>query len=273
MIDMRQEIKQFEAQLENYAQQFEQLYEKAQASEQAVRDLEQLVDDYSAYILDEQQAQVYQQWYTHPVSNTQLIHVLAEITSRCVKLMESTRARRLISGNAGSSGYFENIEHCIVEEFGQFEITPEDTVLLVGSGAYPMTLVQIAQETGAHVIGIDIDEDAVNYGQKVIEILAPNETIEIHRKNVNELEAIRDVTHIIFSSTVKMKYDILAELYELTNRDVVVSMRYGNDLKSIFNYPKQDTYPHHWTCVADITQPDQIFDIALYQKADERGVS
>lgn len=53
MIDMRQEIKQFEAQLENYAQQFEQLYEKAQASEHAVRDLEQLVDDYSAYILDE----------------------------------------------------------------------------------------------------------------------------------------------------------------------------------------------------------------------------
>ncbi len=70
-----------------------------------------------------------------------------------------------------------------------------------------------------------------------------------------------------------MKYDILAELYELTNRDVVVSMRYGNDLKSIFNYPKQDTYPQHWTCVADITQPDQIFDIALYQKADERGAS
>ena len=64
MIDMQQEIKQFEAQLENYAQQFEQLYEKAQASEQAVCDLEQLVDDYSAYILDEQQAQVYQQWYT-----------------------------------------------------------------------------------------------------------------------------------------------------------------------------------------------------------------
>ena len=164
-------------------------------------------------------------------------------------------------------------DSCIVEEFGQFEIKPEDTVLLVGSGAYPMTLVQIAQETGANVIGIDIDEDAVNYGQKVIEILAPNEAIEIHRKNVNELEAIRDVTHIIFSSTVKMKYDILAELYELTNRDVVVSMRYGNDLKSIFNYPKQDTYSQHWTCVADITQPDQIFDIALYQKANERGAS
>ncbi|ELJ9316651.1 SAM-dependent methyltransferase, partial [Staphylococcus pseudintermedius] len=145
----------------------------------------------------------------------------------------------------------------------------EDTVLLVGSGAYPMTLVQIAKETGARVIGIDIDEEAVRYGQQVIRILAPDASIEIHQATVSELEGIQNVTHVIFSSTVEMKYDILEELYHLTGHDIVVSMRYGDGLKSIFNYPKQETHPQQWTFVDDITRPDQIFDIALYQKKSE----
>lgn len=46
-------------------------------------------------------------------------------------------------------------------------------------------------------------------------------------------------------------------------------MRYGDGLKSIFNYPKQETHPQQWTFVDDITRPDQIFDIALYQKKSE----
>ncbi len=50
------------------------------------------------------------------------------------------------------TGYFDNIEHCIDEEFGQCSIASNDKLLLVGSGAYPMTLIQVAKETGASVI-------------------------------------------------------------------------------------------------------------------------
>lgn len=269
MIKMQQNTNEFETRLKYYQQQFEHLYETIQQGERALDDLEQLIDEYSGYILDDQPTQQYEHWRTSTSEQQPLIKPLADITARCVKLMESTRARRLIHGQLGSTGYFDNIEHCISEEFGQFEITPEDTVLLVGSGAYPMTLVQIAQETGARVIGIDIDEEAVRYGRQVIGILAPDAPIEIHQKTVAELEAIREVTHVIFSSTVEMKYDILEELYDLTDHDIVVSMRYGDGLKSIFNYPKQETHPQYWTCVDDITRPDQIFDIALYQKRSE----
>lgn len=268
---MQQTMIEFEATLRRYYAQFEALYEAVQTDETAVEDLEQLIDEYSRYILDEQQATAYLHWRTEQIEHDQLIKGLAGITARCVKLMEATRARRLIQGQTGVTGYFENIEQCILEEFGQFKITPNDTVLLVGSGAYPMTLVQIAQETGARVMGIDIDSEAVHYGQQVIDILAPDYPIEIHQKTVAELENIHEVTHVIFSSTVEMKYDILAELYDLTHQDIVVSMRYGNDLKSIFNYPKQETHPQYWTCVADITRDNQIFDIALYQKRTVGG--
>ncbi|MEJ7167716.1 SAM-dependent methyltransferase, partial [Staphylococcus capitis] len=72
---------------------------------------------------------------------------------------------------------------------------------------------------------------------------------------------------IIFSSTIPIKYDILDQLYELTNDNVVVAMRYGNGIKSLFNYPSQKTDDKHWYCVSQQTRPDQIFDIALYRKA------
>ncbi len=47
--------------------------------------------------------------------------------------------QRLLDGQASTTGYFDNIEHCIDEEFGQCSIASNDKLLLVGSGAYPIT--------------------------------------------------------------------------------------------------------------------------------------
>ena len=138
---------------------------------------------------------------------------LQEVSAKCVKQVEVIRAQRLLNGRASTSGYFENIEHCINEEFGRWQIGQNDKLLLIGSGAYPMTLIQVAKETGAAVIGIDIDSEAVDLGQRVVNVLAPNEDIVISNQTVDQLEDIQSVTHIIFSSTITIKYDILNELY------------------------------------------------------------
>ncbi|MBC8932898.1 SAM-dependent methyltransferase, partial [Bacillus anthracis] len=158
---------------------------------------------------------------------------LQEVSAKCVKQVEVIRAQRLLNGRATTSGYFENIEHCINEEFGRWQIGKNDKLLLIGSGAYPMTLIQVAKETGAAVIGIDIDSEAVDLGQRVVNVLAPNEDIVISNQTVDQLEDIQSVTHIIFSSTIPIKYDILNELYTLTNDEVVVAMRYGDDIKAL----------------------------------------
>lgn len=92
-----------------------------------------------------------------------------------------------------------------------------------------MTLIQVAKETGASVIGIDIDPQAVDLGQRVVNVLAPNEDIQISNQTVDQLPDINEVTHIIFSSTIPVKYDILAQLFELTNDHVVVAMRWRWD--------------------------------------------
>lgn len=64
-------------------------------------------------------------------------------------------------------------------------------------------------------------------------MLAPNEDIEIMQKTVNQLESIKSMTHIIFSSNIPVKYDILSQLHQLTNDEVVIAMRYGDDMKAL----------------------------------------
>ncbi len=73
------------------------------------------------------------------------------------------------------------------------------------------------------------------------------------------------MTHIIFSSTIPLKYSILED--HLTNENVVVAMRFGDGIKAIFNYPSQETAEDKWQCVNKHMRPQQIFDIALYKKA------
>lgn len=268
---MKQNIQietEMELELATFYRNFVAHYQKVALNFESISELENEVDRFSRYILNESNTLRFHDWQTTQMRPPSIVPALADITAKCVKLMEVLRAKRLILGEQTDTTYFQNIEHCIQEEFGQFEITSNDTVLLVGSGAYPMTPIQIAKETGAKVVGIDIDAEAIDYGRQVIEALAPNEPIELYQTTVDQLPQIKDVTHVIFSSTVPVKYDILAQLYALTGPNTVVAMRYGNDLKSIFNYPKRDTNPKQWVCVDEVIQPNQIFDIAVYQKAD-----
>jgi hypothetical protein len=44
--------------------------------------------------------------------------------------------------------------------------------------------------------------------QRVVNVLAPNEDIHISNQTVDQLSDIKEVTHIIFSSTIPVKYEI-----------------------------------------------------------------
>ncbi|UXU54872.1 staphylopine biosynthesis enzyme CntL [Staphylococcus agnetis] len=257
-----------ELELATFYRNFVAHYQKVALNFESISELEREIDVFSQYILNEQNALRFDDWRATHLGTPNIVPALADITAKCVKLMEVLRAERHISGEATETAYFQNIEHCIQEEFGQFEIQDHDTVLLVGSGAFPMTPIQIAKQTGAKVIGIDIDAEAINYGRQIVADLAPDAAIELHQTTVDQLPNIHEVTHVIFSSTVPIKYDILAQLHALTRPNTIVAMRYGNDLKAIFNYPKRETDAQQWVCVDEVIQPNQIFDIALYQKAE-----
>jgi histidine 2-aminobutanoyltransferase len=47
-----------------------------------------------------------------------------------------------------------------------------------------------------------------------------------------------------------------------------VAMRFGDRLKSLFNFPMLQVDQRKWRLVDTIRRPEQVFDIALYVKAD-----
>ncbi|RUT35798.1 class I SAM-dependent methyltransferase [Paenibacillus zeisoli] len=232
-------------------------------------ELEETLNEYSDFIINESNHIEWEEWEKQQASSeyTNLLDELRIKSALCVTLMEKYRGRRLLSGQTDSTEYFRNIESSIREELGGFRVQSDSKVLLVGSGSFPMTPLYIAKQTGAEVIGIDIDDEAIDLGRKVINKLGKGLKIKLENKFIEQLEDIRGVSHIIFSSTVAMKYDLLNQLHPLTNEQVVVAMRYGNQLKSIFNYPKQETDPRKWELTDTIIHPKHVFDVAIYKKA------
>ncbi|WP_230874913.1 SAM-dependent methyltransferase [Lysinibacillus cavernae] len=231
----------------------------------AYSELCELIDDYSSFIINFDNEK---HWSNISQSNEiiSLIENLRTNSSVCVQIIEKYRAFVLEIENEEVTDYFRNIEDCIEKQFGDVQITSQSKVLLVGSGAFPITLLMVAERTGAQVFGIDIDDEAVQLGKHVVNQLGSHLSIQIDKKTVGELTVIKQISHIIFSSTVSSKYDILEQLYDLTNKDVLIAMRYGNGLKSLFNYPKQKVDATKWRIMENIKHPQSVFDVILYQK-------
>ncbi len=225
----------------------------------------ELIDNYSSFITNHDN----EKHWNHLKQSIEIIALIENLrnnSSVCIQIVEKYRALVLGLENEEITDYFRNIEDCIEKEFGDFHINSQSKILMVGSGAFPLTLLMVAERTGAEVFGIDIDDEAVRLGRHVVNILGRHLSIQIDKKTVGELTVIKQISHIIFSSTVSNKYAILDQLYDLTNKDVLIAMRYGNGLKSLFNYPMQKVDETKWHIVEEIIHPQSVFDVILYQK-------
>ncbi len=259
---------QFFRQLSAYQARFAALADGYDGTLALSAELTEAIDAYSASILNEGNAEAWD--YLERESSSEIAMLadsLRQTSARCVAIMEKHRARRLLHGEADGTDYFSNIESCIEQEFGSFRVASESKVLMVGSGAFPMTPLYIARRTGAEVIGIDIDAEAIELGRQVVERLGNGLRIRLGSTFIEQLDDIRDVTHVIFSSTIAVKYELLDRLHALTNPNVVVAMRYGNGCKSLFNYPMLEVDQARWRLAEALPHPGQVFDIALYTKA------
>lgn len=231
-------------------------------------ELERTLDDYSAFITDERYQRMWLSLQPQTLAALRPItDELRQSSALCVAIMEKYRALKLLNEGDIRNDYFYHIEASIEKEFGSFRVTGDSKVLLVGSGSFPMTPLLIAKRTGAEVIGIDIDGEAVELGRKVVEKLGRGLNIRLEYKPLERLASIGEATHIIFSSTVSVKYDLLDWLHAAARPDVVAAIRYGDGLKSLFNYPSQEVDRSKWRLAESATLPGHVFDVALYRKA------
>lgn len=254
--------------LAEYLERFTTLVERYDGTTRHGAELEEIIDDYSRFVTDERNQEVLTRLEQEGAAELhRLVVDLRRQSARCAALMEKYRALKFLDGRVELAEYFHNIEAGIEEEFGSFQLTSASGVLLVGSGSFPMTPLYVARRTGATVVGVDIDAEAVELGRRIVKILGDGLPITLERVPVEDLPFTAEATHIIFSSTVEVKYDLLDRLYPLTREDVVVSMRYGDRLKSLFNYPMREVDQRKWRLVEKVLRPDRVFDIALYVKA------
>lgn len=259
---------QLESRLNHFQHQFAVLADRYDGTIAHSLELEKVIDDYSDFVTNEDYQKAWAEWERHLSGKlTEQMEEVRRTSSLCVAIMEKYRALKLLGGSAERSDYFHNIESCIEQEFGSFRVEAGSKVVLIGSGSFPMTPLFIAKQTGAAVVGIDIDEEAVRLGRQVVERLGDGLNIRLESTPAEQLGALKDATHIIFSSTVPEKYELLDQFHALTDRQVVVAMRYGDRLKSLFNYPMQPVNERKWRLVDSVLRPGQVFDIALYRHA------
>ncbi|MCU6711754.1 SAM-dependent methyltransferase [Paenibacillus sp. J5C_2022] len=251
--------------LVEYSKRLSRLAEQGSASH--IEELEAVISDYSGFVTNQSNKEAWNGFEELDSDSFQtILHALRTDSARCVAIMEKNRAIKLLDEADAKSSYFQNIEACILQEFRHFNVTAESNVLLVGSGAFPMTPLHIARQTGASVVGIDIDDEAVSLGRQVVARLGPELSIRLERATIEELDGMDTITHVVFSSTVKEKYRILDRLYDLTRGEVAVAMRFGDRLKSIFNYPSEDVDKRKWKVEGTHLQQELVFDIIYYRR-------
>ncbi|MDR2393034.1 MAG: hypothetical protein LBD93_02600 [Treponema sp.] len=255
--------------LDTFLSAFRWLNSAHKQDETMYHEMEEVIGEFSSFILNKRNGALWNLMeQQHDGVLSMLVEQLREQSAFCVWALEKYRAMELQKNKQRIADYFKNIEACIETECGSFEITCDSKVLMIGVGAFPMTPLLIAKKTDAEVVGIDIDSRAIDLARAVVTIVDKNARIVIKGCTVDQLGFTKKATHIIFASTVKEKFDILKQLYPLTNKDVVVAMRYGNGFKSLFNYPLEDIGSSHWKIVNNISQEENIFDIALYKKVN-----
>ncbi len=123
----------------------------------------------------------------------------------------------------------------------------------------------IAKEIGAELMCLDIDIEAIKLARKVTKVLGLESIVKFSSKTVNELNFIKQATHIIIASLVEEKYQILENLKDKVSPEAKIILRYGNGLKEIFNYPLKEDLSKEWN-QTQISNKENIYDTIILER-------
>ncbi|WP_269934461.1 nicotianamine synthase family protein [Serratia liquefaciens] len=193
---------------------------------------------------------------------TAQIAQLRDVANAALCEYEKHRVCALCSQPAQSNAYLSSFDRALQLEIAQAGIKPGEQVLLVGSGALPTTAVALVTKLAATVFCYDCDPAAQQLARRLIRHLGLEQQIQC----IDSLEVLgHRVDHIIVASLVADKQTLLPQLSRCLAKDGKLLMRYGNGLKSIFNYP----YHHqiagtHWRAVGKpVTTP--LYDLMILE--------
>lgn len=200
----------------------------------------------------------------------------AEIAQQCEKVRETSvkalcdmeKYHSLCTSTNGDNGsnYLAALSRSVQHELDTSGIDRTSKVLFIGSGAYPTSALAIAKAKQAEVLGLDIDREAVELAARVTKAFHLDAMVRFTSSRVTELSYVSEATHIIVASLVKEKWDIVDAVKTRMRPDATIIVRYGNGIKSLFNYPLEHAASSEWAATW-ITHRKNLYDTVILKRA------
>lgn len=174
------------------------------------------------------------------------VELLREAAVEALCDVEKNQSKCISLNEMDGNKYLTTLIQSVKDDLESFGITHESKVLFIGSGAFPISVLTIAKEFGAKVMGVDIDSEAVQLSRHVAKAFDSETLVSFSNEKLSSLAFLKETTHIIIASLVENKIEVLDQLKELIKHKVQIMMRYGNGVKSLFNYPFEYDLSEDW---------------------------
>ncbi|WP_186785973.1 nicotianamine synthase family protein [Paenibacillus agilis] len=207
--------------------------------------LKERLDYLCQFMINDDNLQRWSQWGEH-AEIAEYAERVREASIQALCDMEKYQAKYTCEHHSDISDYLDTLARAVNDEMKKHHIDDSSKVLFIGSGAFPTSALTIARETRAQVMCLDIDPEAIEWAQQVAATSGLGDCISFTNKKAQELSFTGEATHIIIASLVKNKLEVLEELRQHMNPQAKIIVRYGNGLKSIFNYPLEADVADTW---------------------------
>ena len=221
--------------------------------------LQEKIDELCAWILQENVNTISDDFELNPEYG-RLIKQLRETAVKALCLLEKHQSLCAKEHQIDISDYLHQLSESTKIELEKAGIDSKSRVLFIGSGSYPVSAFTISQLTGALVHGIDLDEQAVKMANQ-LNLSTTFSCTDL----ITEFVSFRP-THVVVASLVEHKWEQLRQLKPYLNHSHRVLVRFGNGLKSAFNYPFNPNLIDGWE-TQQIHNDAAIYDAVLMERA------
>lgn len=221
--------------------------------------LQEKIDELCAWILQENVNTISDDFELNPEYD-RLIKQLRETAVKALCVLEKHQSQCAREHQIDISDYLHQLSENTKIELKKAGINSKSRVLFIGSGSYPVSAFTISQLTGALVHGIDLDEQAVKMANQ-LNLSTTFSCADL----ITEFVSFRP-THVVVASLVEHKWEQLRQLKPYLNHSHRVLVRFGNGLKSAFNYPFNPNLIDGWA-TQQIHNDAAIYDAVLMERA------
>ncbi|WP_332697176.1 nicotianamine synthase family protein [Halalkalibacter lacteus] len=225
--------------------------------------LRQKIDTLSSFVVSESNRMLWEKWGGDPEVKKQTNN-LREMIVQAICDLEKYESKQIIDQDINTGSYFKSLSEQVEVETKTYDINENSYVLFIGAGALPISALAIANKANAQMvcIDIDIDEEVIPLAERVTTSFRLDSLVSFSNLKASSLPTIHKVTHVIVASLVKDKDGVISDLYGVLKPESKIIVRYGNGLKSIFNYPLEKNNSLLWNW-RKRERKKQFYDTAL----------